>query len=478
MPVSLVWFRQDLRLADNPALTLASQRGAVVPVYIDCAAEEGAWPPGGASRWWLHQSLLQLDGSLRAHGSRLCLRQGPALQQLRELCAATGADAVYWNRRYEPAIKARDATLKAELRAAGLIAESRNAALLVEPWEIANQSGKPFQVFTPFWRAMLKQLNPTAALPAPTLTPPQRWPASLPLEALQLLPDVPWYRTMATTWQPGETGAAARLQRFTDLRLRDYQQRREQPAVAGTSCLSPHLHFGEISPRQIWHAIGAAESARGAAAAEWPANKFLAELIWREFAHHLLHHFPELPEQPLRAEFRAFAWREDAPALAAWQRGQTGLPLIDAGMRELWATGWMHNRVRMVTASFLVKNLRLRWQLGARWYWDTLVDADLANNTQGWQWSAGCGADAAPYFRIFNPVSQGERFDPEGKYIRRWVPELARLPAPWIHAPWQAPAPQLAAAGVALGTSYPLPIVDLKASRESALAAFRRLRAR
>jgi deoxyribodipyrimidine photo-lyase len=481
LPISIVWFRRDLRLSDNPALRSALQHGQqIVPLYIHSPAEEGEWREGGAARWWLHQSLSALNDDLSALGAPLRFALGNAADILLALCSASGADAVFWNRRYEPHITQRDRALKARLRGAGLIAESSNGALLIEPWEIANQSGKPFQVFTPYWRQVLKQIDPAAPLPAPSRlgtvatamvegspTGTATWPGLCALSDLGLMPRVRWYETMAQQWRAGEAGAQQQLELFADARLPGYRDARELPAVSGTSRLSPYLQLGAISPRQIWHFIGAAESRRGVAPAEWRTNKYLAELIWREFAYHLLFHFPHIPERPLRVDFERFNWREDAPALRAWQRGMTGVPLVDAGMRELWATGWMHNRVRMVVASFLVKNLRLRWQLGARWFWDTLIDADLANNTQGWQWAAGCGADAAPYFRIFNPVTQAAKFDPKGEYIRRWVPELA-----------QAGSQVGSLAGGLAGGQYPQPIVDLKQSREEALAAFRQLRGR
>ncbi len=454
MSVSIVWFRQDLRLADNPALQAALQRGGtILPVYIDSPEEDGRWPDGAAARWWLHTNLRALEGALKRQGSRLIYARGPALPTLRRLCTESGADAVFWNRRYEPAALERDRTVKEALRTDGMLAESRNGALLLEPWEITNQSGRPFLVFTPYWKQVLKQCEPAQPLAAPArMQAPPKWPNSLSLDDLLPLPVPPWHRSMASLWQPGETGAAARLQHFLNTALPAYRDARDRPAVAGTSTLSPYLHVGAISPRQIWHAVGEAESARGRSTVEWRSDKFLAELGWREFSHHLLYHHPHLPDAPLRTEFSRFPWRDDPQALQAWQRGRTGIPLVDAGMRELWATGWMHNRVRMVVASFLVKNLRLHWLHGARWFWDTLIDADLANNTQGWQWTAGCGADAAPYFRIFNPLSQAEKFDPDSEYIRRWVPEVG------------TPA-------------YPAPIVDLSASRTEALAAFQVLMA-
>ena len=475
---TLLWFRQDLRLADNPALLAAIARGApIIPVFIHAPDEEADWTPGAAARWWQHRSLEALAESLQRCGTRLVLRHGPTLPCLRELITETNAAAVLWNRRYEPAVIARDRDLKRQLRAAGLEADSYNAALLAEPWEVQNQSGRPYQVFTPFWRHLLKQLQPAAPLPAPkVLAPPARWPRSDNLAQLCMLPRIRWYEGMQGSWTPGERGAQQQLEQFVDEAFFSYLDARERPAVAGTSRLSPHLHHGEISPRQIWHGVAAAATRRRIDPAEWRSSQFLTELGWREFAHHLLYHFPHTPLEPLRAEFKSFPWRRDASALAAWQSGRTGVPLVDAGMRQLWATGWMHNRVRMVVASFLVKNLLLPWQDGARWFWDTLVDADLAANTLGWQWSTGCGADAAPYFRIFNPVSQGARFDPQGLYVRRWVPELARLPDAHIHAPWEAAPAVLAAASIALGETYPAPIVDLKASRTAALTAYRAMR--
>ena len=471
----ILWFRHDLRLADNPALATALKRGGpVIPVFIWAADEEGDWQPGGATRWWLHQSLRALDTDLRAVGSRLILRFGPIKKTLHDLLKQTGANTVLWNRRYEPAIIARDSKLKESLKAGGVEAESFNAALLHEPWTIKNKSGKPFQVFTPFWRHCLTLPDPPEPLSAPKNIPaPKEWPASVALDELELEPKIKWAEGMRAAWKPGSAGAKEQLKRFIAAAFATYSDERNRPDHVGTSRLSPHLHFGEISPRQIWHALrrNAGDSSA------WRNSQFLAEVGWREFAHHLLFHFPHTPTEPLRAEFKKFPWRENAAWLRAWQRGQTGVPLVDAGMRELWTTGWMHNRVRMVVASFLVKNLLLSWQDGARWFWDTLVDADLAQNTLGWQWTAGCGADAAPYFRIFNPVSQGEKFDPNGDYVRKWVPELTKLPAKWIHQPWMAPAAELSRANITLGTTYPEPIVSLSISREIALEAYARMRA-
>jgi deoxyribodipyrimidine photo-lyase len=475
---ALVWFRQDLRLADNPALHAAVRRGgAVIPIYIWAPDEEGDWAPGGASKWWLHQSLKALAADLKREGSRLILRRGPSPDALRELAGETGAGRVYWNRRYEPLARQRDTTIKEHLGPDGLDAETCNSALLHEPWTIRNKSGRPFQVFTPFWRHCLSLDAPDRPLPRPREFPaPDKWPKSLPLEDLGLEPVPDWAGGLRAAWQPGEAGAKARLQRFLRHACVDYALSRNLPGAEGTSRLSPHLRFGEISPRQVWHSC--ARLLAGTTPTNWRQSQFLAELGWREFSYHLLFHFPHTPERPLRQEFERFAWRSAPGGLAAWQRGETGFPIVDAGMRELWTTGWMHNRVRMIVASFLVKDLLVSWTEGARWFWDTLVDADLAQNTQGWQWTAGCGADAAPFFRVFNPAAQGEKFDPDGVYVRRWVPELAALPDTWIHQPHLAPASVLNTAGVALGKTYPRPIVSHAIAREVALEAFRRLKSK
>ena len=470
---SLVWFRNDLRLADNPALHAAIQRGAaVVPVFIHAPDAEAPWPPGAASCWWLHQSLGALAASLRARGSRLVIRRGPPQQHLLALVKETGADAVFWNRRYEPAIIARDTKIKTSLLAGGVAAESFNAALLHEPWTIQNQSGKPFQVFTPFWKHCLAKSDPAEPLPAPKkMFSPKSWPESLALRALELEPKIKWAEEMRAAWSPGETGAETQLRKFLRIAFANYSADRNRPDLAGTSRLSPHLHFGEISPRQIWHAVRRHAEAKNISEATWRSSQYVAEIGWREFAHHLLFHFPHTPEEPLRANFKKFPWRINAEWLQRWQTGQTGYPIVDAGMRELWATGWMHNRVRMIVASFLVKDLLLSWRDGAAWFWDTLVDADLAQNTSGWQWTAGCGADAAPYFRVFNPMSQGEKFDPRGDYVRRWCPEIAKLPDAWLHRPWEAPPEILARADVCLGRNYSPPIVNHAAARAAALKA-------
>lgn len=464
MTTAILWFRRDLRLSGNPALTAAwAAHERLIPVYIHAPEEEGAWAPGGASLSWLHHSLAQLDQALRALGSRLLLAEGPSEVALDRLIEASGARAIYWNRLYTPAAVARDRALKSRYRERGLNVTSCNGALLQEPWEVRTGSDEPYRVFTPYWRRASARLEPGRTLPAPErLVDPGL--DGLPLEALRLKPRIPWDAAFYTEATPGEAGARAALRDFLDTALRDYPNARDLPARAGTSRLSAHLHFGEISARQVADAVLSVDPRpEGIGAA------YLRELGWRDFSWQLLHHFPHTPEQPLNPAYAHFPWAEvDAAKLRAWQQGRTGIPIIDAGMRQLWQSGWMHNRLRMIVASFLTKNLRYPWQLGARWFWDTLVDADLGNNTQGWQWSAGCGADAAPYFRIFNPVSQGERFDPAGDYVRRWVPELRGLGPKTIHQPWTM-------GGV---RGYPAPIVDLKQSREAALAAFQELKAR
>jgi deoxyribodipyrimidine photo-lyase len=475
---TILWFRQDLRLADNPALAAAIAAGAaIVPVYIFSPDEEKPWPPGGASRWWLHHSLSRLDEDLRRCGSRLCLRvAADSLAELLALARDCGATRVLWNRRYEPAIMARDQRIKQALRTAGIEAESFNGALLHEPWTVKSQAGGPFQVFSAFWRHCLTLPDPQPPVPAPQrVTAPAAWPKAGRLDEFALLPRLPWTQGMHAAWTPGSAAAHALLAGFLSESFDDYGALRDRPDLPGTSRLSPYLHFGEIGPREIWHATRRAAQRLGRHST-WRTSQFLTELGWREFAHHLLYHYPHTPLTPLRENYARFPWKPSAAALRAWQKGATGYPLVDAGMRQLWQTGWMHNRVRMVAASFLVKDLLQPWTDGAHWFWDTLVDADLASNTLGWQWVAGCGADAAPYFRIFNPTTQATRFDSQGTYVRAWVPELAGLPSEWIHQPWAAPPQILRDCGVRLGTNYPLPLVDHGKARAAALEALATLR--
>ena len=471
--VCLLWLRQDLRLDDNPALKAAVESGRpVVPVYILDEEGEGAWAPGGASRWWLHHALEDLAEQLKEYGLKLILRRGGSLETLRALVKDTGAEAVFWNRRYEPVVIERDKAIKQALADEELDVQSFNAALLFEPWTIENKSGKPFQVFTPYWKRCREFPTPDVeAVPLKKLRAPKVWPGSLSLDELVLLPEIGWDEGFYEAWEPTRKGAQKRLKAFIKKAAASYGTDRDRPDVDGTSRLSPYLHLGQIGPREVFAAFKAAGMDDRAG-----GRKYLAELGWREFSYHLLYHFPKTPEEPLREQFADFPWRESSGLLRAWQRGQTGYPVVDAGMRQLWATGWMHNRVRMIAASLLVKHLLQPWQAGARWFWDTLVDADLASNTQGWQWTAGCGADAAPYFRIFNPITQGQKFDPKGEYVSRWVPELKRLPAKFIHQPWEAPASLLEECGVQLGETYPEPVIGHFEGRGRALEAFEKVK--
>jgi deoxyribodipyrimidine photo-lyase len=474
--VAIYWLRRDLRLADNPALRYACAHAKhIVFAYIHAPDEETPWQPGAASRWWLHHSLTALARKIEHCGNTLVIRSGASLATLRGLIDASGATLVVWNRLYEPAIIERDKHIKAALQTDGREVHSCNAALLFEPWQIKTQQAQAYKVFTPFWRTCAAQLDTlTAPQPAPkkvtALTTPQ---SSLAVADLALLPTIRWDAGFTQHWQPGEAGAHRALEKFIDHACVGYKTARDIPSLAGTSHLAPHLHFGEIGPRQVLAALHAhGDSAIFTAG----RDAFVREIGWREFAHHVLYHFPHTTNEPFDARFANYPWEQSAAQVRAWQRGRTGFPIIDAGMRELWHTGYMHNRVRMLVASLLTKNLRIHWLEGARWFWDTLVDADLANNSLGWQWTAGCGTDAAPYFRIFSPVLQSERFDPQGIYLRRWLPELAALPDKWIHQPWTAPAAILEKAGVRLGDNYPTPIVDLKASRDDALTGYQSLR--
>ncbi|WP_408869756.1 cryptochrome/photolyase family protein [Crenalkalicoccus roseus] len=468
---ALLWFRQDLRLADNPILAAAGHR-PVLPVFVLDEAAAGRWAPGGAARWWLHHSLAALGAALAARGAPLLLLRGRAEALLPALAARTGAAEVLAGRLYEPWARARDERLAAALRAEGRRLVLLPGALLREPEQVRSGSGRPYAIYTPFARAVAALGDPPPPLPAPErLRPVPEAPEGEPLAALGLLPTPPqpdWAAEFPALWTPGEAGAQARLARFLAGPLRDYGAARNNPGTEGTSGLSPHLRWGEVSPAQVWHAALAALGGDRAA-----ARPFLAELLWREFSYHLLWHRPEMPEAPLRPRFAAFPWARDPALLRAWRRGRTGYPIVDAGMRQLWRLGWMHNRVRMIAASFLVKHLLQPWQDGAAWFWDTLVDADLASNSASWQWVAGCGTDAAPYFRVFNPVLQGERFDPAGRYVRRFVPELARLPDRYLHRPWEAPEAVLRQAGLALGRDYPRPVVEHAAARRRALATLR-----
>jgi deoxyribodipyrimidine photo-lyase len=471
---SIVWFRDDLRLADHPALNAGAKADALICLYVLDEQSAGLRPHGGASRWWLARSLRALDEDLRRLGQRLVLRRGQAAEVIPAVAKESGAQKVFWNRRYDRAGIAADDAVIAALKTLGVSGGTFPGNLLVEPGKIANKEGAALRVFTPFWKRVLSLGEPRNPLPAPkTLPRPVDGIACDRLEDWHLEPIKPnWAGGLRESWTPGESAARERLADFLD-DIRGYADNRDRPDKPSTSRLSPHLRFGEISAAEIFHA------ARFAADKDAPSRdieKFLSELGWREFSWHLLHHFPDLATRNLQSRFDPFPWRSDDAALKAWQRGRTGYPIVDAGMRELWHTGWMHNRVRMVAASFLIKHLLIDWRRGEEWFWDTLVDADPANNAASWQWVAGSGADAAPYFRIFNPVLQGEKFDPDGAYVRHWVPEIAGLPDKFLHKPWLASPMDLADAGVTLGKDYPQPIVDHDTVRKRALEAFQALR--
>ncbi len=477
LPPVIVWFRSDLRLADNRALTAAVATGApLVLVYVLDDDTPGPWKLGSASRWWLDKSLTSLAQALEQRGATLTLRRGSAELELPRLITETKATAIYFTRAYEPWASALEERLKVKFDSAGVAFKRYGGNLLREPDELRTKTGDVYKVYTPFWKALSANFAPPKPLPAPNeIRALAMSPKSERLESWHLHPAKPdWSAGFSDTWQPGETGAHEKLSGFLQSALTGYREDRNVPGKPGTSRLSPHLHFGEITPGQCWTAATKAASSNKAASSG--LETFLKEIVWREFSASLLFHWPDLPDVPFRREFKAFPWRSDAPALHAWQRGRTGYPIVDAGMRELWHTGYMHNRVRMIVASFLIKHLLVPWQEGEAWFWDTLVDADLASNAASWQWVAGCGADAAPYFRIFNPVLQGVKFDTDGAYVRKWVPELRALPDDEIHSPWAASKETLRAAGVHLGETYPLPIVDHTAARDRALAAYEMLK--
>ena len=464
---ALVLFRSDLRLADNAALTAAAQSGRpVIPVFVLDEMSPSVRPIGGARRWWLHHSLAALQDGLRKAGSPLVLRRGAMGDAVLALARQTGAAAVFWNRRYQQAEREADAAMKIRLKADGIEAASHAGFLLHEPWEPKTAAGQPFRVFTPFYRAL--QALPAPGQPLPRtgrLRPPLVAPESDSLDSWNLLPKRPdWAAGLRAAWKPGEAAAHAQFHTFLKGPLAGYPEARDFPGMDGTSRLSPYLAHGEISPRQVFHAL--------AGNASEAAAKFLRQIGWREFSWHLLFHNPGLETRNFNPAFDNFAWKADSKGLNAWQKGRTGYPLVDAGMRQLWETGWMHNRVRMAAASFLTKHLLIDWRLGEDWFWDTLVDADAANNAAGWQWVAGSGADAAPYYRIFNPTLQGERFDAQGQFVRRFVPELAGLPDAGIQQPEKTSPANLQAAGVELGNNYPMPIIEHGFARDRALAAY------
>lgn len=477
VPPALCWFRDELRLSDNHALEAAVARGApFAAFYVFDEESAGIRPLGGAARWWLHHSLAALAQRLERLGGSLTLLKGPAEKVVPAFARESGAQLVTWSRRYGLPERDIDARIKTQLQSMGIEVESFCDRLLAEPWAVKTQSGTPFRVFSPFYRTLCALGDPAPPIPAPRkinplakATRPSSFAVSL--ETLNLLPRIKWDGGLAEAWTPGESGAQARFEAFLTTGLDGYATGRDRPDLSNVSRLSPHLRFGEISPRQIWQRLHAS----GAPAKPADRAKFLSEVGWREFSYHLLFHNPALATQNFSARFDSFPWIENPDALTAWQKGQTGVPIVDAGMRELWHTGYMHNRVRMIVASFLVKHMLVDWRRGEEWFWDTLCDADVGNNPASWQWVAGSGADAAPYFRVFNPVLQALKFDPDGDYVRRWIPELAKLPVPHVFKPWEAPEPILYSGGVVLGKTYPRPIVSLEQGRERALAAFAKL---
>ena len=468
MSPGILWFRRNLRLRDNAALLAAAETGRpIVPVYVVDELDEG-----GASRWWLHHSLTSLDAALRRHGAGLIVRTGRPAEVLAEITAATGASGIYFAGRREPAAREQERALRTAFEGRCEIHRFDDSYLL-PPDSVMTLAGTPFKVFTPFWRAASGLGDPGAPLARPgQFETTHAGLDAIPIDEFRLLPTTPdWSLGLRDTWSPGEDGALDRLDAACCI-ASNYADNRDRPDIDGTSRLSPHLHFGEVSPRQVWYDVSLAQSAAGGNG----PSALIRQLYWREFSAYLLYHFPQLPNVPLRDEFSAFPWVEDVAGLRAWQKGVTGYPIVDAGMRQLWHTGWMHNRVRMIAASFLVKDLGVSWRRGAEWFQDTLVDADLANNSASWQWVAGCGTDAAPYFRIFNPILQGKKFDPHGRYVRQWIPELARFPQPHIHEPWTASDAEQRAAGAIIGADYPAPIVDHGHAREAALTAYSSIR--
>ena len=480
-PLALLWLRDDLRLSDHPALTAALQKGyAVLPVYIEEPAGPKRRALGGASKVWLHHALTALNDGLTERGSALVIKRGEASTVLAKLIEQTGATALYWSRRYGAEERDTDMQIKNQAKERRLDVESFNANLLVEPWQVTTKTGQPMKVFTPFWRAARALGEPAPPLPAPKKIPLPDLDLSalksLTIAQLRLLPTKPdWATEMLAHWTISEKGAQKRLNHFLENGLKGYAEDRNRPDLDHVSRLSPFLRFGMISPRQVWHAAVAACADGRSHASDKDLSTFQSELGWREFSYHLLFHNPELASKNYQSRFDAFPLQDNKAFLHAWQRGQTGYPIVDAGMRELWQTGFMHNRVRMIAASFLIKHLMTDWRLGENWFWDTLFDADPASNPASWQWVAGSGADAAPYFRIFNPILQGERFDPKGAYIRRFVPELAALPDDLIHKPWTAPLGLLTQYQIKLGKDYPQPLIDHGKGRDRALAAFKSL---
>jgi deoxyribodipyrimidine photo-lyase len=468
----IVWFRNDLRLADNPALRAAVDSGCpVIPLFIFDNISPNHWPIGAASKWWLHHSLSSLKSELEKKGSHLTILSGSSETELFKLVKATGARSVYWNRRYETDLMAVDKSIKNTLKKQEIVAKSFHSHTLAEPGTVKNKQDKPYQVYGAFWRAYASIGEFRSPLAEPrTITSPGAPSGCCSIDSLRLVSKKQWHSEFPNHWQPGSAGAKIAAREFFSKSANAYKDQRDIPSIDGTSTLSPHLAFGEISAQTLW------QTASSNGKVTDGVETFMKQLVWRDFSYSLLFNFPETTHEPLRKEFLNFPWSPNEVSFNAWKKGTTGYPVVDAGMRQLWQTGWMHNRVRMITASFLVKHLLVPWQQGAEWFWDTLLDADLANNTMGWQWTAGCGADAAPYFRIFNPILQGQRFDPSGEYVKRWVPELESLPKKHIHSPWKASDAELRDANIQLGVSYPKPIVDHNMARGRALASYEQMK--
>lgn len=467
---SLVWFRSDLRLSDNPALTTAAKQGPFIPIYI-LDENSPVRPRGSAQKWWLHHSLLALSKDFKKHGCNLILKRGSSLEILKEIAQQTGITSIFWNKAFTPDQANADKELGSHLREFGITTSLFDDGLLSTPGQPRTQQNKDYTVFTPYWNALKASQIPYPIGAPQNLTPGKYKIDTDSIDDWNLLPKKPNWSKGFSIWTPGEAAAQHQLDQFLSKKINGYTHARDRPDKDATSQLSPHLALGEITPRQIWHATLAVMETKGGRL-DSDGWKFLSELGWREFSAYLLYYFPNLPTQPFRPRFQHFPWKKDLSHLTAWQKGRTGYPIIDAGMRQLWHTGWMHNRVRMIVASFLCKHLLTHWIEGEAWFWDTLVDADMASNTANWQWVAGSGADAAPYFRIFNPILQGEKFDPQGHYVRQWIPELAQLENSIIHTPWQATPAALKAANIALGKTYPFPIVDHAKARKRALTAY------
>lgn len=475
--ISIFWFRKDLRLRDHQVFSSLQGAEALLPIYIHDLENEGKWKTGAASQWFLHHSLKNLDKSLQAFQSKLSFFHGNSLEVFKFLVRKFSVQSVQWSRSYESHQLKIEAEVEDFLVRSGIEVKILPGNLISEPGSITKSDKNPYVVYTPFWRAFVDSYKTYTELKfsAPPPLPPLNEKLGVNCEELNLLPKIKWDTEFYQNWIPSEEEAHKRLDNFLKSNLLEYSKNRDYPGLQATSSLSPYLHFGLIHPRSILRKI---EKMHGPLKKISNKNiiQFCKELVWREFSHHVMHYHPQVPDESIRIIFNQFPWKTNLTHLKAWQKGKTGYPIVDAGMRQLWRTGWMHNRVRMIVASFLTKDLHIHWLEGARWFWDTLVDADLANNSQGWQWTAGCGFDAAPYFRIFNPITQSETFDPEGSYIRTWCPELSLLPNEWIHKPWLAPEQVLKRARVNLSHDYPLPIVDHKEARDYSLAAYKGLR--